>query len=139
METFGDFMKILQNVSANSSETSRHIDKTRSGLQGRVLRKRADPRFEPGCHNQKAGSQKVKKCTVCEEFPSVCMLCGVCQNGGFRRDTNVETSTGLLVGCPNGVLQRYELVYQLGSADSECSYFGSFGRLESSEFRLAGW
>ena len=33
----------------------------------------------------------------------------------------------------NGVLQRYELVYQLGSADSECSYFGSFGRLESSE------
>ena len=72
-------------------------------------------------------SQKVKKCTVCEEFPSVCMLCGVCQNGGFRRDTNVETSTVFLVALRNGVLQRYELVYQLGSADSECSYFGYLG------------
>ena len=74
-----------------------------------------------------AVSQKVKKCTVCEEFPSVCMLCGVCQNGGFRRDTNVETSTVFLVALRNGVLQRYELVYQLGSADSECSYFGYLG------------
>ena len=82
---------------------------------------------------RRAESRIEKVYRFCEEFPSVSMLCGVCQNGGFRRDTNVETSTGLLVGFPNGVLQRYELVYQLGSADSECSYFGSFGRLESSE------
>ena len=58
-------------------------------------------------------TEKAKKCTTLQEIPTKSMFQGVCQNGGFRTDTRVETSTEPLVAVRIGALYRYELVYQL--------------------------